>query len=58
MSEHCNKKAGWRRSVIKEAGISWDEQKFLAADRSGKNSQTTYVPKKGTTDSVIINYLL
>ena len=23
----------WRRSVIKEAGRSWDELRFLAADR-------------------------
>jgi hypothetical protein len=28
----------WRRSVIKEAGRSWNELRFLAAHRSGKNS--------------------
>jgi hypothetical protein len=28
----------WRRSVIKEAGRSWYELRFLAALRSGKNS--------------------
>jgi hypothetical protein len=28
----------WRRMVIKEAGRSWNEIRFLAADRSGKNS--------------------
>ena len=28
----------WRRSVIKEAGRSWNELRFLAADRSGKDS--------------------
>jgi hypothetical protein len=27
-----------RRLVIKEAGRSWNELRFLAADRSGKNS--------------------
>jgi len=26
-------KNSWRRSVIKEAGRSWDELRFLAADR-------------------------
>jgi hypothetical protein len=31
-------KNSWRRSVIKEAGRSWDELKFLTADRSGTNS--------------------
>jgi hypothetical protein len=31
-------KNSWRRSVIKEAGGSWNELRFLAADRSGKNS--------------------
>ena len=28
----------WRRSVIKEAGRSWNELRFLATDRSGKDS--------------------
>jgi hypothetical protein len=28
----------WRRSVIKEASRSWNELRFLAADRSGKDS--------------------
>jgi hypothetical protein len=28
----------WRRSVIKEAEKKWNELRFLAADRSGKNS--------------------
>jgi hypothetical protein len=31
-------KNNWRKSVIKEAGRSWKELRFLAADRSGKNS--------------------
>ena len=31
-------KNSWRRSVIKEAGRSWNELRFLAADRSGRNS--------------------
>jgi hypothetical protein len=30
-------KNGWRRSVIKEVGRSWNELRFLALDRSGKN---------------------
>jgi hypothetical protein len=47
-------KNSWRRSVIKEAGRSWNELRFLAADRSGKNLYTTYVAKKGTTDIIIV----
>jgi hypothetical protein len=39
-------KNSWRRSVIKEVGRSWNELRFLAADRSGKNSQTTYAPNR------------
>jgi hypothetical protein len=31
-------KTRWRRLVIKEAGRSWSDLRFLAADRSGKNS--------------------
>jgi hypothetical protein len=31
-------KNSWRRLVIKEAGRSWNELRFLAADRSGKIS--------------------
>jgi len=31
-------KNSWRISVIKEAGRSWNELRFLAADRSGKES--------------------
>ena len=31
-------KNSWRRSVIKEAGRSWNELRFLAAERSGKDS--------------------
>ena len=31
-------KNSWKRSVIKEACRSWNELRFLAADRSGKNS--------------------
>jgi hypothetical protein len=34
----------WIKSVIKEAGISWNELSFLATDRSGKNLRTTYAP--------------
>jgi hypothetical protein len=30
-------KYSWRRSVIREASRSWNEPRFLAADRSGKN---------------------
>ena len=30
-------KTSWRRSVTKEVGRSWNELRFLAADRSGKN---------------------
>jgi hypothetical protein len=45
-------KTNWRTSVTKEAGRSWNELWFLVADRSGKSSETTYVPK-GTTDSII-----
>jgi hypothetical protein len=33
-----DQKNSWRRSVIKEAGRSWNKLRFLAADRSGKNS--------------------
>ena len=45
LKEAGRPKNSWR-SVIKEAGRSWNELRFLAADRSGKNSQTTYVPKE------------
>jgi hypothetical protein len=31
-------KRSWSRSVMKEAGRSWNELMFLAADKSGKNS--------------------
>jgi hypothetical protein len=31
-------KTSWRRSVIKEAGWSWNKLRFLAADRSGESS--------------------
>jgi hypothetical protein len=31
-------KTSWRRSVIKQAGRSWNELRFLAADRSGESS--------------------
>ena len=31
--EEWKTKNSWRRSVIKEAGRSWDELRFLAADR-------------------------
>jgi hypothetical protein len=31
-------KTSWRRSVTKEVGRSCNELRFLAADRSGKNS--------------------
>jgi hypothetical protein len=31
-------KNSWRKSVIKEAGRSWNELRFLAADRCRKNS--------------------
>ena len=31
-------KSSWRRLVTKEVGRNWDEIRFLAADRIGKNS--------------------
>jgi hypothetical protein len=31
-------KTSWRKSVTKEVGRSWNELRFLAADRSGKSS--------------------
>jgi hypothetical protein len=31
-------KNSWRRSVTKKAGRSWNELRFLAADRNVKNS--------------------
>jgi hypothetical protein len=31
-------KTSWRRLVIKGAGRSWNELRFLAADRSGESS--------------------
>jgi hypothetical protein len=36
--KRVRRKNTWRRSVIKEAGRSWNDLRFLAADRSGKNS--------------------
>jgi hypothetical protein len=36
--EERKTKNSWRRSVINEGGRSWNELRFLAADRSGKNS--------------------
>ena len=47
-------KNSWRRSVIKEAGRSWNELRFLAADRSGKDSQTTYTPRRNMHLIIII----
>jgi hypothetical protein len=38
LKETGRPKTSWRRSVTKEVGRSWNEQRFLAADRSGKNS--------------------
>jgi hypothetical protein len=37
-SKRGRPKNSWRRSVIKEVGRSWNELRFLAADRSGKDS--------------------
>jgi hypothetical protein len=37
---------------------AWNELRFLAAGRSGKNSQTTYIPNRGATDSIIILYYI
>jgi hypothetical protein len=53
--EERKPKNSWRRSVIKEVGRSWNELRFLAADRSGKNSYTTMF-LVGTTDSIILLY--
>jgi hypothetical protein len=44
----------WRRSVIKEAGRSWSELRFVAADRSGKNSYTTYAYNRSNGFIIII----
>jgi hypothetical protein len=41
-----DQKNSWRRSVIKEEGRIWNEIRFLAADRSGKHSYTTYAPSR------------
>jgi hypothetical protein len=38
LKEAGRPKNSWRISVVKEAGRSWHELRFLAADRSGKNS--------------------
>ena len=47
------RQAGEDRSPKKwvEAGMNYGSWRLI--DRSGKNSQTTYVPK-GTTDSIIL----
>jgi ribosomal 50S subunit-associated protein YjgA (DUF615 family) len=45
----------WRRSVIKEAGRSWNELRFLGADRRKlKELVDNLCSKKRTTDSIII----
>jgi hypothetical protein len=41
-----DQKNSWKRPVIKEARRSWNELRFLAADRSGKNSQKTYASNR------------
>jgi hypothetical protein len=44
----------WRRSVIKEAGRSWNELRFLAADRQKwKGLIDNLCSTKGTMDSII-----
>jgi hypothetical protein len=45
-------KTSWRRSV--EAGMNYGSWRLIG--RSGKSSQTTYIPR-GTTDSIIIMLL-
>jgi hypothetical protein len=37
-SKRGTPKNRWRRLVIKEVGRSWNELRFLPADRRGKNS--------------------
>jgi len=44
----------WRRSVIKEAGRSWNELRFLAADRQVKRTHRQPMFLEGTMDSIII----
>ena len=49
LKERGRPKNSWRRSVIKEAGRSWNELRFLAADRQN------WKRLEGTMD-LIINY--
>jgi hypothetical protein len=51
-------KNSWRRPIIKEAGRSCNELRFLAADRSGNNSVTTYVSKKEQRSLLLLLLLL
>jgi hypothetical protein len=45
----------WRRSVNKEVGRSWNEPRFLAADRrKWKGLIDNLCSYKGTMDSIII----
>ena len=45
----------WRRSIIKEAGRSWNELRFLAADRRKWKGLIDYLCSyKGTMYSIII----
>jgi hypothetical protein len=47
-------KPSWRRSVTKEAGRSWNELRFLAADRQKWKELIDNLNSEGTTDSIII----
>ena len=44
----------WRRSVIKETGRSWNELRFLAADRQKWKGLIDNVCSQGTMDSIIL----
>ena len=48
----------WRRSVIKETGKSWNELRFLAADRQKWKGLIDNLCSYGTMDSIIIIYYI
>ena len=47
-------KNSWRRSVIKEVGRSWNEPRFLAADRQVEKTHRQPMLLEGTMDLIII----
>ena len=47
----------WRRSVIKETGRSWNELRFLAADRQKWKGLIDNLCSWGTMDSIILLYI-